>query len=156
VFVEIIMYVSAAKVTLLTLILGFCLMQTPIILRLVSPGVLERVDYGSMCFEPDAHVLLKREPTDGHGCQFSSPNLPDGWSINPSTGDIEGIAEAGDMRSIQVYATTEAGVLNTTVAFEVATLFAQPKPIVSKTVQDATGIAVTSAILFYLSQPWSR
>ena len=145
------MCVSVAKVTVLTLILGFCLMQTPSILRLVSPGVLERVDYGSMCFEPDAPALLEREPADGHGCQFSSPNLPDGWSINPSTGDIAGIAEAGEIGSIHVYATTEAGVVNTTVSFEVATRFS--RSIVLKVVEQNIVSGVACAVFFYLMGP---
>jgi hypothetical protein len=55
-----------------------------------------RVAYRSKCFESEGPVLLKRELTDGHGTGFSSPNLPPGWSINPFTGDIEGIAEAGE------------------------------------------------------------
>jgi hypothetical protein len=146
-FVEIIMCVSVTKVILLTLILGLCLMQYPIILR------MESVDYRSMSFEPDAHVLLQREPTDCHGCQFSSPNLRDGWSINFFTGDIKGIAEAGDQGSIQVYATTKAGVVNTTVYFEVAPRFTSQFALKGV---DVTKLAWSSAILVFILQPWPR
>jgi hypothetical protein len=144
------MCVIVAKVTVLTLILGFCLMQTPSILRLVSPGVQERVEYGSMCFDPGTPVLLKRKPTDGHG-QFSSPNLPDGWSIHPFTGDIEGIASGGEIGSIHVYATTEAGVVNATVSFEVAPRFT--RSLALKAVEQNIVFGVACAVFFYLMGP---
>jgi hypothetical protein len=86
----------------------------------LSAAVKLQVAYGSKCFASQGPVLLKREPTNGHGYGFSSPNLPPGWSIDPFTGDIEGIAEAGERGSIQVYAMTEAGVVNTAVSYEIA------------------------------------
>ena len=150
-FVEIIMkciietkFVGDIKLTLL--ILAACLLQYTIILPLVSPGAPESVDYGPMCFEPDAPVLLHREPTDCHGCQFSSPNLHDGWSINQLTGDIEGIAEAGETGSIEVHATNEAGVVNTTVSYEVAPRFA--RAVAFKVAKDITSVSCIVAILF--------
>ena len=157
VFVEIIMCVRVANVKLLTLtlILGFFLY--PIILPLASPGAPESVDYWPMCFELDAPVLIKRKPTDCRECQFSSPNLPDGWSINFFTGAITGPAEAGDQGSIQVYVTSKAGVVNSTAVYEVvevAPSFAQP--IGLKVVQDVRVFAFTSAIIVLILQPCPR
>ena len=96
-------------------------------------------------------VLLKRELTDGHGNGFSSPNLPPGWSINPFTGDIEGIAEAGERGFIHVYAMTEAGVVNTTVSYEVAPRSTNGRHLVLKVVKHTTSIAFVSGILLYLN-----
>jgi len=147
-FVEIIMCVSVTKVILLTLILGLCLMQYPIILR------VESVDYRSMSFEPDAHVLLQREPTDCHGCQFSSPNLRDGWSINPSTGLIEGKAAAGDIGSIHVYMKNKWGVvLNTTIDYSVAPRFVSQLKL---TRADVSKFALSSLILLLFLPQWPR
>ena len=77
--------------------------------------------------------------------------LTHGWSIDPSTGDIEGIAEAGEIGSIHVYATTEAGIVNTTVSFEVAPRFT--RSLALKVVQDVTSVSCVPAILFYLVGP---
>ena len=154
VFVEIIMCVRVANVILLTLMCALGGVVLLFSLPLASPGAPESVDYRPMCFEPNAPVVLQREPTDCHGCQFSSPNLPDGWSINFFTGDITGPAEAGDQGSIEVLATTEAGVLNATVVYEIATRFAQP--IGLKVVQEVTGAAFVYAVLYFLFQPQPR
>lgn len=154
VFVEIIMCVRVANVILLTLMCALGGVVLLFSLPLASPGAPESVDYRPMCFEPNAPVLLQREPTDCHGCQFSSPNLPDGWSINFFTGAITGPAEAGDQGSIEVHATTEAGVLNATVVYEIATRFAQP--IALKVVQDLGGIGFVYAVLYFLLQPQPR
>ncbi len=155
VFVEIIMKCIietkfVGDIKLILLILAACMLQYTIILRLSSPGAPESVDYGPMCFDPDAPVLLQREPTECHGCQFSSPNLHDGWSINHLTGDTEGIAEAGETGSIEVHAMKEAGVVNTTVSYEVAPRFASA--VVLKVAKDITGVVLSFACLYFCFQ----
>jgi hypothetical protein len=55
----------ASETNVILMILGLCLLQYTMVLRLVTPGktafsVPERVDYGSKCFAPDAHVLLSQ------------------------------------------------------------------------------------------------
>ena len=91
-----------------------------IFLALESQGAEESVDYWPMCFELDAPVLL--EPSKCRECEFTSPNLPSGWSINFNTGAITGPAQAGDQGAIQVYVTTKAGVLNSTAVYEVVSV----------------------------------
>ena len=151
-FVEIIM--KCTKVLLLTLMLGLSLMQNPIILRVVSPGVPESVTYNPMCFLPDVSVLLQRQPTDCHGCQFSSPNLRDGWSINPSTGLIEGKAAAGDIGSIHVYMKNKWGVvLHTTIDYSVAPRFVSQLKL---TCEDVSKFALSSLILLLFLPQWPR
>jgi hypothetical protein len=86
-------------------------------LALASKGAEESVDYWPMCFELDAPVLL--ETSKCRECEFTSPNLPSGWSINFNTGAITGPAQAGDQGAIQVYVTTKAGVVNSTAVYEV-------------------------------------
>ncbi len=157
VFVEIIMkciietkFVDDIK--LILLILAACMLQYTIILRLSSPAAPESVDYGPMCFDPDEPVLLQREPTECHGCQFSSPNLHDGWSINPSTGLIEGKPAAGDIGSIHVYMKNKWGVvLNTTIDYSVAPRFVSQLKL---TRADVSKFALSSLILLLFLPQW--
>ena len=84
----------------------------------VHPGVQTRVHYLSMCFkfEPGDEVLLEPQP-------FVSHNLPPGWSISRVTGEIKGIAKAGDMNTIEVAVTKGEEVVNATARNEVAISF---------------------------------
>ena len=113
-----------------------------IFLALESQGAEESVDYGPMCFDLDAPVLL--EPSRCRDCEFTSPNLPSGWSINFNTGAITGPAHSGDQGAILVYVTTKAGVLNSTAVYEVVSVAVAPTVIV---VEVITRIAITAMAL---------
>ena len=115
-----------------------------IFLALESQGAEESVDYGPMCFDLDAPVLL--EPSRCRDCEFTSPNLPSGWSINFNTGAITGPAEAGDQGSIHVYVTTKAGVVNSTAVYEVVSV--APTMNVVEVVIKRIAISATALLVF--------